>query len=71
MIRAEGFIPRRLRRNKGEETRQQLPYENNIPRCLRRGMLIPFLYGQKITLSTIREDCNIRRSPRGFRLAPK
>ncbi len=39
LIRAEGFMPRRLRRNKGDETRVQLPYENNIPRCLRRGML--------------------------------
>ena len=40
LICAEGFIPRRLHRNKGDETRVQLPYENNIPRCLRRGMLI-------------------------------
>ncbi|MDE5581072.1 MAG: hypothetical protein K2I95_06590 [Treponemataceae bacterium] len=40
LICAEGFMPRRLRRNKGDETRVQLPYENNIPRCLRRGMLI-------------------------------
>ena len=39
LICAEGFMPRRLRRNKGDETRVQLPYENNIPRCLRRGML--------------------------------
>ncbi|MDE7292717.1 MAG: manganese efflux pump MntP family protein, partial [Treponemataceae bacterium] len=43
LIRADGFIPRRLRRNKGDETRVQLPYENNIPRCLRRGMLIPWI----------------------------
>ena len=46
-----GFHTRRLRRNKGEETRQQLPYENNIPRCLRRGMLISvkMLWGSGMT----------------------
>ena len=37
LIRAEGFIPRRLRRNEGYESRLQPPYENNIPRRSRRG----------------------------------
>ena len=36
-IRAEGLIPRRLRRNEGYESRLHPPYENNIPRSSRRG----------------------------------
>ena len=39
MIRVEGYIPRRLRRNKGYVPPTTIPYENNIPRC-QRGMLI-------------------------------
>ena len=31
IIRAEGLIPRRLRRNKGYQSRVQPPYENNTP----------------------------------------
>lgn len=38
LIRAEGLIPRTLGR--GIKPRVQFPYKNNIPRCLRRGMLI-------------------------------
>jgi hypothetical protein len=42
MIRCEGYMPRPLGAELRVCTLSQIPYENNQPRCLRRGWLINF-----------------------------